>query len=264
MVDARVPDGLYSIRGGARYDVTVIERQFEGALDATLEQTHHELGLYVGASFLEIGDIGVRVPYVWDRAELTLDGGPSPGKTGRNGWGDLELAGKVSLDLLDFGVARLVLAPYLLGSVPTGEPEVEDLWEAEYGAAATLSMLNEYLSVHGNVSGLQREHGLSAIRYRVGAAFVVWGDHNAVLRLYGYADGIEYEGQANSDINVDFGAQGLLLEFITIELGASVRVVDGGFVDDDLDDELDAIGVLDRHVDDEGTWNVQLSLGFLF
>ncbi len=58
--------------------------------------------------------------------------------------------------------------------------------------------------------------------------------------------------------------QALLAEFISVELGATVRVADAGFVSDELDEELDAIGVIDRRVDDEGTWGVQLAVSVVF
>jgi hypothetical protein len=258
MVDARTPEGLVAIRGGVRYRVDITERTIHSATDVEFEEERHELGVYVGGSVLGWVDAAVKIPFTWYELNGRVKGGPDF-ETDVRGWGDMDAAAKVSIE---FG--PIVLAPYLIGHLPTGESQVEDLLEFEYGVSGTFSILNEYLSVHGNVAGLQREKGLSAIRYRVGAAFVIWADHNAVIRLYGYLDGVEFEGEANSDLNGDLGVQAALLEFITLELSGSVRVIDGGFVDEDLNDELDSIGLKDRHIDDEGTWSLQFAVGFLF
>ena len=246
------------VRGGARYHVQVTNRDFEGTISAEREEQRHELGLYVGASAFGFVDAAVRIPYVWEDIDTDFSVGNDT-DTFNRGWADLELAGKVTLELGPFAVA-----PYLLGRIETGEPEVEDLMEAEYGVAGTFSLFNEYLSVHANLAGLQRETGITALRYRVGGAFVVWADHTAVVRAYGYADGVEWEGKANTDVNVDLGVQARFLDFISVELGATVRVLEADRIDDDLADELEARGVVADHFDDEGTFGVHLGVGVVW
>ena len=137
--------------------------------------------------------------------------------------------------------------------------------ELEYGAAGTFTLLNEHLGLHANLAGLQREEGLTALRYRLGVSFVAWSDAFMLLRLYAYGDAIEFEGSAQSDMDLEVGAQALLAEFLTLELGVSLRLLDAGFIDDTLKRELrNQQGVFDRHFDDDGTWSVQLGVGFLF
>ena len=114
------------------------------------------------------------------------------------------------------------------------------------------------------MSGFNREKGLAAVRFRLGAAFVVWADKLLTLRIYGYGDGIEYEGRAQTDIDVEFGAQAILFQFLTVELGGSIRLLDSNFLDDSAKAALRQRNVFDRHFDDEGTWQMHLSFGVVF
>ena len=188
MVDARTPK-LISVRAGLRYDFDIQERDFDGAVKATREKVEHELELYAGGSVFGLVDVSARLPYVFRREENALRGVADFADRDR-GWGDFDLAAKVTLNCGGF----FSVAPYVHGRFATGEPEVEGLYSGTYGVAATASILNDYLAVHGNVAGFQQEQGLSSLIFRAGVSFVAWSDDMLLLRVYGYADGIEDEG----------------------------------------------------------------------
>lgn len=259
MVDARTPK-LISIRGGARYDFEVVDRDFNGAVNATRKRKEHELELYVGASALGLIDVSARLPYVFRRDENVLKGVADFADRDR-GWGDFDLAGKVTLN---FG-GLLSVAPFVHGRFATGEPSVRGLYEGTWGVAATLSIFNDYLAVHGNVAGFHQEEGLSALIFRGGASFVLWSDDFLLLRVYGYADGIEYEGRADFDLDIECGAQAILFGFLTAEVGTSFRLKDAGYLDASAKTALrDGLGVFDRHFEDDGTYQIHLALGVVF
>lgn len=262
MVDARSP-GLLSIRLGTRYEVSVHDRDLEtptggGASERT---TRHALYTVVGLSLFGIVDAGARIPYLFESEEQNVFGAPEPGSDSDHGWGDLDLAGKVTLQLGWFSVA-----PYLLGRLPTAEPAVEDLAEFDYGASGTFAILSQYLSFHGNLYGIQRETGLSALGYRLGLAGVPFASDPLLLRLYAYVDGLEYEGTADSDVDVVFGVQAIVLESITAEIGVRLRVVDGGNVSDELRRALEGSGAGNPvgQLQDDGSWELHLGLGTAF
>jgi hypothetical protein len=259
LIDARTPR-LVSVRGGVRYDLSVLDQDFDGALKASRKKEEHQVGLWAAASVFGLVDVSGRVPYVYRRSENNLKGLAEKVDRDR-GWGDFDLAAKVTLNLGGFAA----IAPYVHGRFPTGEPEVEELMTFEWGVAGTLSLFNDYLAVHGNIAGLNQEEGLAAMRFRVGASFVVWSDELALVRIYGYGDGIEYEGHARTDLDLEFGAQALLFGFLSIEAGFSTRLLDSGFLDDSTKKVLrEQQGVFDRHFDDDGTWGLYLSAGVNF
>lgn len=255
MVDARVP-ALLNVRGGLRYDVFVSNREFGGAFDAELEREEHQFGAFIGVSALGLLDASLRFPFIYRKDSAEVNGLPDPSGSYDQGWGDLDVAGKAS-----FGLGPIVLAPYLYGKLPVGEPDVGDLAELEYGGAATFSILNQYLAVHANLSGVQVEGGEAAFRYRLGASVVVLATDALLVRVYGYGDGIEYEGSTDSDFDLDLGVQAILFKFFFAELGATVRLVDAGKIDDDLKKDLGS--TIDRHFDDDGTWGMSLSAGVI-
>jgi hypothetical protein len=260
MVDARTPEDFIALRAGVRYSVLVEEQSFDGALDVTRERERHAATFYAGGSLLGLVDVSIRIPFVYDKEDRSINGFPDPAADYDKGWGNISLAGKVTLKL-----GPVEVAPYLHGLFPTGEPAVEDLAELEYGVAGSFFLLNDYLGVHGNLAGIQIEGGISALRYRVGASFVVWSTRPLLLRVYGYGDGIEFEGGADSDIDIEFGVQALLFRVITVEIGASVRLLDAGRLDDTVKDDLaQDLGVLDEHFDDEGTWALTFGAGIAF
>ncbi len=260
MVDARVP-AVLSIRAGARYDVTVLEHKFRSAFRAARNQQSHEFTLYGGASALGLLDASVRLPFVYRRDGIEFDGQPSPRARYDQGWGDLDVAAKVA-----WGLGPVVLSPFAFGKLPSGEPDVGDFARFEYGVAATFDFLNRYLAVHANLAGVQAEEGRQAIRYRLGASAVVWADEGFVVRVYGYGDGIEYEGSIDSDFDVDFGVQALL-GLLTFELGMSVRLVDTGQIDDALRgarSPADGVGIFERHITPAGHWSLVAGVGVMF
>jgi hypothetical protein len=257
MVDARVPK-LIAVRAGLRYALQVRDQDFRGAVDATRELERHDVIAYAGASLLGLADAAVRFPFVYRRDDTDLHGVREQFRARYDeGWGDLDVAGKVGLSLGDW----ITVAPFAFGRLPTGEPDVRDLARFEWGAAATISVLNQYVSVHGNVAGLTEEEGLQGFRYRLGVSLVPVATDPVLLRIYGYGDGLEYEGRANSDFDLDFGVQAILFKMFTVELGSSVRIVDAGYIDDTLKDTLRAEGIFDRHFRDDGTWELHLSVG---
>lgn len=257
MVDARVPK-LIAVRAGLRYALQVRDQDFRGAVDATRELERHDVLAYAGASLFGVADAAVRFPFIYRRDDTDLHGVREQFRARYDeGWGDLDVAGKVSLGLGDW----VTIAPFAFGKLPIGEPDVRDLGRFEWGAAATISVLNQYVSVHGNVAGLTEEEGLQGFRYRLGVSLVPVATDPVLVRVYAYGDGLEYEGRANSDFDLDFGLQAILFKFFTIELGSSVRIVDAGYIDDTLKDTLRAEGVFDRHFRDDGTWELHLSVG---
>ncbi|MBL4847500.1 MAG: hypothetical protein JKY65_18435 [Planctomycetes bacterium] len=258
MVDARSPKGPFSIRGGVRYDVTMIEQDFDGAVRNTREKEIHDLSIYVGGSLFGLVDVSARIPWSYRVEENNLSGLRDTVDRD-HGWADFDFAAKVTLQL-----GPVTLAPYVKGRFDTGEPEVNDLMEFEWGAAGTFSILNDYVSFHGNAAGFTREQGLFAVKFRLGVSFVVWTGPALTLRVYGYGDGVEYEGRAKTDGDFEFGAQAILFEFLTVEVGASVRLLDAGYLDETTKDSLRAQNVYDRHFDDEGTWQIQLAIGVVF
>jgi len=259
MVDARTPKGLFAIRGGAHYDLKISGQDFDGAVDATRRQEIHDFTVYAGGSVLGLVDVAARIPWSYRRGKENFQGIANRVDHDR-GWADFDLAAKVSLNVW----GPFTVAPYVHGRFATGEPEVRELYEFEWGVAGSISLFNDYLSVHGNVSGFNREKGLAAVRFRLGGSFVVWADKLLTLRIYGYGDGIEYEGRPQTDIDVEFGAQAILFEFLSVEVGGSIRLLDSNFLDDSAKAALRRQNVFDRHFDDEGTWQMHLAVGVVF
>ncbi|RMG13884.1 MAG: hypothetical protein D6731_11270 [Planctomycetota bacterium] len=259
MVDARIPQGLFTVRGGARYDFFLRQLDVDGTSNAAdVDVERHEVSLYAGGTVLGLVEAALRMPYVEEKIDYDYLLGPDS-DTNNSGWGDADFSGKITLSIGPFDVAV-----YATGALPTAEPDLEDVLDYEWGAAATFSTLNEHLSVHGNVGGLHEDGGLSALVYRVGGAFVAWADNTAVVRLYAYADGVEWEGSAGTDFKIDFGVQALVLDIITLEVGSSVRLIDADKLDDDVADELALRSVVSDHFDDEGSWSITAAAGFLF
>lgn len=257
MVDARVPS-LLSMRAGLRYDLLVSEQDFQRSLDVERDLEQHDVSAYVGVSALGLIDAAIRLPFIYRRDDVDFDGVADQFRTRYDeGWANLDAAGKVAFDL-----GPIALAPYVFGRIPSGEPDVKDLARFEYGLAATFSILDEYVAVHGNLVGVQVEEGLQAFRFRAGASLVVFATDALLVRVYGYGDGIEYEGDADTDFDLDFGAQAILLQMFTVEVGTSVRVLDAEFLDDEFEDGLEASGV-DDHFEDDGTWGLHLSAGVI-
>lgn len=260
MIDARTPSKI-AIRGGVRYELEVIDQDFDGAVSATRKRKEHDVSFYAGGSLFGLVDLAARIPWTYRKGEDNAKGLVEFTKDSDRGWGDFDFSAKVTLTLGDFAA----IAPYVSGHFPTGEPQVEDLLEFEYGAAATVWIFNHYLAAHANVAGLSREEGLTALRFRGGASFVAWSEPGLLIRFYGYGDGTEYEGRADFDFDLEFGAQVMLFGFLTAEVGFSTRLLDGGYLDDSSKRTLRRdLGVLDRHFEDDGTWQVYVGIGANF
>jgi hypothetical protein len=261
MVDARVP-GFLSLRASLRYDVGVRQQEVrdEGGR-VVREREEHGVTAVVGASAFGALDAAIRIPYVYRRDDTDVRGAADRSRARYDeGWSDIEVAGKLSYT---FG-GLLTMGSYAWGRLPeSGEPDVGDIASFEFGSAATFSLLNEFLALHANLSGLQLEPGAFAFRYRVGVSFVFVTTEILTIRAYGYLDGLEHEGKANSDVDVDMGVQVILWKMFTAEVGTSVRLVDSGRIDDSLRKDLAAERIADRHFDDEGTWGLSLVGGVL-
>lgn len=259
MVDARVPK-LLSVRGGLNYRVFVTNQDFRSAIDTTRELEVHEFDLYAGVSALGLLDAAIRVPIVYRRDDIDLHGvGEQLQARYDQGVANLDVAGKVSLDL-----GPISLAPYASGRLPTGDGSLDDLASFELGAAATFTLFNEYLAVHANLSGVTVEEGLQAFRYRLGASIVPFATKPLLVRVYGYGDGLEYEGSADTDFDLDFGVQVIIFQIFQLGAGFTTRVVNAEYISDDLRDRLDFEGVFDDHFDDDGTWALELTAGLAF
>lgn len=260
MVGARVPAGTWSARGGLRYDVLARRIRFNGAIDTSRQLERHELSLYGSASLFGLAEVSLRVPYVWESEDNNRKGLLDLTDDTDAGWANVEGAAKVSL-----GVGPIVLAPYASGTFPTAEPALRELLELEYGVAATMTFLNHYGAVHANVAGFYVEEGLHGLRLRVGASFVVLATRPLLVRVFAYAEGIEWEGSADADLQAEGGAQVLLFEFLTVTASASYRILDANLIDDTLRKELNNVeGVFDRHYEDKGTFAFQLDVGVAF
>lgn len=266
MVDARTP-GVLHIRTGIRYRATLRDRNFEAATGSLSKQEQeHTLDAYLGVSFLGLVDAAIRLPYIISRKEKNNRKGLADvADLEDDGFANVDLAGKISLTIGPFDVA-----PFLYGRLPSGERDIRDFAELNYGGAATFSTLNGYLSLHANVAGVQFEGGTAGVRYRVGLAFVLWASDSYLLRVFAYGDGIEYEGSGDSDIDAEFGVQGILFGLLTVELGVSVRLIDGGHVDDTIKREIRALNAssagssLSKHFEDDGSWALTVGIGTMF
>ncbi|MBX3471649.1 MAG: hypothetical protein KF878_32745 [Planctomycetes bacterium] len=258
MVDARVP-GILSARAGLRYDVFVHDQELRRGVRARRRLEQHDFVAYAGGSAFGLLDASIRIPFVYRRDDVDLRGVTQQLRARYDeGWGDLDVAAKVA-----FGLGPLTLAPYLHGRMPTGEPDVGRVARLEYGGAATFAILNQYLAVHANLVGVQIEGGRSAFRFRLGASAVVLATDVVLLRVYGYGDGIEYEGKADTDFDLDLGIQAILFRFFTVELGGTVRLVDGGHIDDTIRSDLrGSSSRISRHLDGDA-WGLSLSAGVL-
>lgn len=257
MVDARVPS-LLSVRVGLRYDLQVSRQEFTDSVGAVRDLERHDVVAYGGVSALGLLDAAIRVPFVYRRDDTDLNGVADQFRARYDeGWADLDFAGKVAINL-----GPIDLSPFVFGRAPSGEPDVEDLARFEYGAAATFAPI-DYFAVHGNLAGVQVERGGQAFRYRVGVSIVPFATDALVIRAYGYGDGIEYEGSADSDFDLDLGVQTIIMSIFTLEVGTTVRVEDAEFIDEELEEGLNAGGIVTRHIRDEGTWGLSIVAGIL-
>lgn len=259
MVDARIPE--LSLRGSVQYDARFTDRDYQTEVELSRRGQEHTATFAAGASALGLVDVAIRVPFEYTRYDDQLKGIADPAGQTARGWGDVEVAGKLAID---FG--PLVLSPYLWGRIPSGEPKVRDLLRFEYGLAGTIALFNDYLAVHANVVGLQESGGFSAFRYRLGASFVVYSEPDLLVRLYGYQDGVEFEGKPSSDLDLEVGAQALLFDLITVEVGGTYRLHHADRVDRATRRYLQRdLGSTERPVlENADAWGLRLAVGLSF
>lgn len=273
MVDGRVPSpflaepdphaplGTYSTRFSLRYDLSVQRRALYGAMRTDASDEHHALTATYGMTVQGL-DFMVGLPY---RYELeSLDPLGAPGQTDYDdGVGELRLGAKVAFRIPKFFFgdwAVAALAPYAHGRVPTSRSAARELGEFDLGVALAGPYGYGFRWL-GNLAWRYREGGLHAIVYRFGGSAVPVASDGFAVRVYGQIAGIDYGG-ADSDVDLEAGAQFLFGELLTVDLGVSFRVVDSGFVSRELRHTMarefwDSVG----HVDEEGAFAVTFAVG---
>jgi hypothetical protein len=242
LFDARVPTGL-TIRGGLRMEQSM--QNLQGPI-IHFDQQILDLQAYAGVAALELFEVGARLPFEFNRTTkgLKISGG-SEHQSGSN-LGNFDLAGKISIR---FG--QLSLAPYAVLTFPTGSPKFDSPGGARVGGAATVSILNSVLNLHANVDGAWISGGNWAIDYKIGVSVVPLATKIVALRPYVFLRGVQQiDNNPGSDLRVAAGVQGLLFDFITVEVGMSYR-----FLSDTTPHDLP---------DDNGTWSFNIGAGVAF
>jgi len=241
MVDARVPEGL-TIRGGLRMEQQ--KTDLKGPL-LDFSQETFDLQAYAGVAAMKLFEVGARLPFELNhQTEGNRSGGHN--RWSSSNVGDLDVSGKIAIC---FG--NLTLAPYALFTLPTGQHRFDDVVGGRVGGAATLTALDSILAVHANVDGAWISGGHWVIDYRVGVSVVPLATKILLVRPYIFLNGKQaLETNPGSDLRVAAGVQGLLFDFVTVELGGSYR-----FLSQATPTEFGT---------DEGTWAVQLGAGVAF
>ncbi len=275
MVDGRIPSpflavpqtrgplGSYSSRFALRYDVAVERLELHGDRNEydSRRQRHRATATY---GFTVQGlDVGIGVPLVQEIESLGVSGGPS--STDRQfGVGDMLLGLKVALRIPKFWFgdwAVAAFAPYSLCRLPTGMPGLRDPAEIELGVAVA-GPYGYSFRWNGNLAIRQRSGGLSALVYRFGGSAVPISLGGQLIRVYAHLSGVEYEGKPNSSVDFELGGQFLFGGLLTVDLGFSVRLVDSGFLDPELERRLEKdAGDRLRRTDDEGTFALTFGIG---
>lgn len=289
LIDARSPQAAtdhedyalvfsFPYRLGFGFHAQRIEHDFRGSQRVDLRRDRFGPTFKFGVTLLpekvpiEIG-VGVR-GFDEERTRVSqrvgqLGQATSTGSKGReDGFGDLTLALKIEIPT---GADAIALAPYAIGRLPNGDPDVELPARIEYGLAMTLAPgLGEIFAFHVDVAGVHEEHGVSAFRYRAGisVSFVPPGRW-FLARIHAYGEGLEYEGRPTSDVDLRFGAQLIIARWVTLEAGFTHRFVHSGYRDDALRDFVRTPGVgvngpiLERH-EEIRSQAFHVALGFLF
>lgn len=215
MIDARIPTGL-TIRGGAR-----LEQSKENLKGQLMEFKREQLNLqaYAGVAALELFEVGARLPFEVNRTSkgVKFDGGHTRRKG--DSVGDLDVAGKISLRL-----GPLAIAPYVMGTLPSGDRRFSREAGGKVGGAVTVSVLKSIVNFHANVDGAWLEGGEWAINYRTGVSVVPLATKILLLRPYVFLNGRQSLARdSGADLRVATGVQALLFDFITLEAGGSYR-----------------------------------------
>jgi hypothetical protein len=246
MVDARVPEGL-TIRAGAFY--LQQHESLHGHL-VSFDQDKIDLQAYAGLAALSLFEVGGALPFQFDRATKTFRSGFSDTKDA-SAIGNLKLAGKVSLKLGAFSIA-----PYAVGTLPSGGHNVPDTSGLEVGGAVTAAIAKSMVAFHGNMSGEWLSSGNNwALKWRLGVSLVPLATKVLLLRPYLYLDGKEtFAGNTGSQMSVDAGVQALVIDFVQVEAGARYRFLSNGGNGPDHDGPSN----------DTGTWSFEIGAGVAF
>lgn len=242
MIDARTPQG-FTLRGGVR-----LQQDKEDLHGALIDVKREELDMqaYMGLALAGFFEAGARLPFsvIHTAHGLRFDGHDH---SGGKGIGDLDIAAKVTLPL----TPELTLAPYVTAQLPTGDKRFSLKSGVDVGGALTMTALDEVVAFHVNVAGSWHEGGDTEIKFRVGPSLVPIATKVILLRPYVYLDGREVlHSDTGLDLRVAFGAQALLFDLLTVEIGADWRFM--------------AQPVPEGIARDEGTWRVEVGAGVAF
>jgi hypothetical protein len=273
MVDGRVPTpflaepepdeplGAWSSRFSLRYALFVQRRDLHGVARAKSRDEQHALTAMVGANVQGL-DLAIGLPYRYRAASVSTFGA-SRTTDHDDGLGDLRVGAKVAFRVPKFFFgdwAVAALAPYGHGRVPTSRSPAREPGEFDLGVALAGPYGYSFRWL-GNLAWRYREGGLHAIVYRFGASAVPVATAGCAVRVYGHIAGVDYGG-ANSDVDLEGGAQFLFGGRVTVDLGLSYRVIDSGFVSRELRHSLARdFGAVPGRSEDEGTFSVTFAIG---
>src|SRR5205807_8801507 len=122
---------------------------------------------YAGVAAMELFEVGARLPFELNHTTRgwKLDGGATR-KSGDN-VGDLDVGGKISIRL-----GPLSVAPYALGTLPSGDRRFDHAVGGKVGGAATISVLKSIVNVHANADLAWLSGGDWGVDYRFGVSLV--------------------------------------------------------------------------------------------
>jgi hypothetical protein len=242
MIDGRIPSGI-TIRGGFTWQNE--EENLKGTFE-DFSSNRISLQAYGGVAALDLFEVGGRLPFEIDHTTkgYTLTGGHT--RESGSSVGNLDLAGKIAIP-----VGPLTLAPYAIATFPSGDPRFDKSTGFAVGGATTIAVFGSRLAIHANVDGAWRSGGQVAIDYRIGASIVPLATSVILVRPFLYLDGAqELDHAPGSNIRIAAGAQALLFDFLTFELGGDYRLL-GTANPDSLSKDL-------------GSWTVDLGAGVVF
>jgi len=242
LVDARVPTTI-NVRGMVRFehDSTNLDSTFQShSLDI------YGLELIGGVSALGLLDAGIRLPFEVRTEKDDIHGGPRNHITA-DGVGDALVSGKVGFQLGPW----IALGPYATVHWNTGSKSLEKTNELHFGGCGTISILDDRIGVHVNLTSVSYDGGKWAFGYRLGASLVPIASKEFVLRVFAYLDGKDYIGTRThgNDARLFAGVQGLFIECITAEVSVGFK--------------FDA-GDLPGYIKDVSTYGLDVGVGVSF
>lgn len=254
-------------RFGAGYQGVREDLELDGAVRAEFRSERQAGVLFGGVAIpLVRGELGLSLR-AYEEAHLrTKVRGPTAAKDDDRdyGVGTLGLLAKVALPLKD--INWLHLAPYAGGRVTLGgDHDLEEPSQFDYGLSVTLAPQEQmsWFALHVNLGGTLVEGGATGLRYRIGPSLSLPLSPGASLRFFAYADGFEWGGRADTDLDLEFGLQLLLAEHVQFTVVAGKRVSHSGYRDDLTRRALDDLGVRERHADEDRE-SIEVTLGFIF